>query len=260
MASEPPNSVVSRFGPNEWLVDEIYEQYLRDKNSVDPAWWDFFEDYAPVEYSPAAVPHAAAAAAPAPTAPEQSASTQTTSTQTTSPAPSTPASTPASTPPPDAATPPSDDSTDASVVEPEVLRGAAGRVVTNMEASLSVPTATSVRSVPVKLLMDNRVVINNHLSRGRGGKVSLTHVIGFAVVRAMATMPEMGYGFTQVDGKPAVLRNEDMNLVWQSTSRKTMARGSCLFRTSRVHSGWTSPLFGPPTKTWSGAPAAANSR
>ncbi len=79
-------------------------------------------------------------------------------------------------------------------------RGAAGRVVTNMEASLSVPTATSVRSVPVKLLMDNRVVINNHLSRGRGGKVSFTHVIGFAVVRAMATMPEMGYGFTQVDG------------------------------------------------------------
>ena len=55
-------------------------------------------------------------------------------------------------------------------------------------------------------------MINNHLSRGRGGKVSLTHVIGFAVVRAMATMPEMGYGFTQVDGKPAVLRNEDMNL------------------------------------------------
>ena len=54
VASEPPNSVVSRFGPNEWLVDEIYEQYLRDKNSVDPAWWDFFEDYAPVEYSPAA--------------------------------------------------------------------------------------------------------------------------------------------------------------------------------------------------------------
>ena len=177
MASEPPNSVVSRFGPNEWLVDEIYEQYLRDKNSVDPAWWDFFEDYAPVEYSPAAVPHAAAAAAPAPTAPEhstsrQTTSTQTTSTQTTSPAPSTPASTPASTPSPDAATPPSDDSTDASVVEPEVLRGAAGRVVTNMEASLSVPTATSVRSVPVKLLMDNRVVINNHLSRGRGGKVA----------------------------------------------------------------------------------------
>ncbi len=85
-------------------------------------------------------------------------------------------------------------------------------MVTNMEASLSVPTATSVRSVPVKLLMDNRVVINNHLSRGRGGKVSLTHVIGFAVVRAMATMPEMGYGFTQVDGKPAVLRNEDVNL------------------------------------------------
>ncbi|MEC7001439.1 MAG: hypothetical protein VXX04_06335, partial [Actinomycetota bacterium] len=83
VASEPPNSLVSRFGPNEWLVDEIYEQYLRDKNSVDPAWWDFFEDYAPVANPPAAVPHAAAAAAAAPApapasaAPEQSSSTPT---------------------------------------------------------------------------------------------------------------------------------------------------------------------------------------
>ena len=38
-----------------------------------------------------------------------------------------------------------------------------------MEASLTVPTATSVRAVPAKLLIDNRTVINNHLARGRGG-------------------------------------------------------------------------------------------
>lgn len=50
----PPTQVTSRFGPNEWLVDEIYEQFQRDKNSVDPAWWEFFEDYAPADYSPAA--------------------------------------------------------------------------------------------------------------------------------------------------------------------------------------------------------------
>ena len=47
-----------------------------------------------------------------------------------------------------------------------------------METSLTVPTATSVRQVPVKLLIDNRIVINNHLKRARGGKVSFTHLIG----------------------------------------------------------------------------------
>ncbi|WP_345713517.1 2-oxoglutarate dehydrogenase E1 subunit family protein, partial [Kineococcus glutinatus] len=40
---------LTTFGPNEWLVDELYEQYLADKNSVDPAWWDFFADYQPAE-------------------------------------------------------------------------------------------------------------------------------------------------------------------------------------------------------------------
>ena len=54
-----------------------------------------------------------------------------------------------------------------------------------MDASLEVPTATSVRSVPVKLLFDNRIVINNHLARARGGKVSFTHLIGWAVIRAL---------------------------------------------------------------------------
>ena len=35
------------FGPNEWLVDELYEQYKKDRNSVDKAWWEFFENYTP---------------------------------------------------------------------------------------------------------------------------------------------------------------------------------------------------------------------
>ncbi|MDA9790823.1 multifunctional oxoglutarate decarboxylase/oxoglutarate dehydrogenase thiamine pyrophosphate-binding subunit/dihydrolipoyllysine-residue succinyltransferase subunit [bacterium] len=199
MASEPPIPVSSRFGPNEWLVDEIYEQYLQDKNAVDRAWWDFFEDYSPAEYSPAAASHVATPT----TAPEAPAP------QTTPAAPTSPA--PKAAPAP-AAPAPTASAPDSDAVQPEILRGAAGRVVTNMEASLSVPTATSVRSVPVKLLMDNRVVINNHLARGRGGKVSFTHIIGYAIVRALTSMPEMGYGFTTVDGKPAVLRNEDVNL------------------------------------------------
>src|SRR5581483_3556450 len=39
------------FGPNEWLVDELYERYLADPGSVDKAWWSFFADYRPVRPS-----------------------------------------------------------------------------------------------------------------------------------------------------------------------------------------------------------------
>jgi 2-oxoglutarate dehydrogenase E1 component len=81
-----------------------------------------------------------------------------------------------------------------------------------MAASLAVPTATSVRSIPAKLLIDNRIVVNNHLTRGRGGKVSFTHLIGYAVVQALGAVPEMNYAYTEVDGKPAVVRAEHVNL------------------------------------------------
>ena len=81
-----------------------------------------------------------------------------------------------------------------------------------MTASLAVPTATSVRSVPAKLLADNRIVINNHLRRGRGGKVSFTHLIGYAVVQALKAMPEMNDAYTEENGKPAVARPEHVNL------------------------------------------------
>jgi len=44
-----PDSTRADFGANEWLVDELYQQYLQDRNAVDPAWWDFFEGYKPDE-------------------------------------------------------------------------------------------------------------------------------------------------------------------------------------------------------------------
>jgi multifunctional 2-oxoglutarate metabolism enzyme len=81
-----------------------------------------------------------------------------------------------------------------------------------MTASLTVPTATSVRPIPAKLLVDNRIVINNHLSRGRGGKVSFTHLIGYAIVRALALAPEMNFSFAEVDGKPVLVQPEHVNL------------------------------------------------
>ena len=93
-----------------------------------------------------------------------------------------------------------------------MLRGAPARTATNMDASLTVPTATSVRSVPVKLLWDNRTVINNHLARARGGKVSFTHLIGYALVKALRAMPEMNVGFDVVDGKPNLITPAHINL------------------------------------------------
>jgi len=93
----------------------------------------------------------------------------------------------------------------------ERLRGPAARVVTNMEASLEVPTATSVRTIPAKLLMDNRVVVNNHLARTRGGKISFTHMIGYAIVEALAEFPAMNVAYTTEDGKPAVYTPEHVN-------------------------------------------------
>ncbi len=54
---------LTSFGPNDWLVDELYAHYLEDKHSVDKAWWDFFKDYEPGE---AALGRDAAAAARGP--------------------------------------------------------------------------------------------------------------------------------------------------------------------------------------------------
>ena len=210
MATPPPESQMAGFGPNEWLVDEIYQQFLADRDSVSPAWWEFFDGYTPPGYSPLAAKTAPAptpeptvvvqephvpAPAPAPVAPGPSAPA--------APAPASPTPTPVT---PAAAHAPSGED---DVV---ILKGPSARVVGNMESSLSVPTATSVRAVPAKLVMDNRVVINNHLARGRGGKVSFTHLIGYAVVRALVGNEAMNYAYTEVDGKPAVVRNTTINL------------------------------------------------
>jgi 2-oxoglutarate dehydrogenase E1 component len=81
-----------------------------------------------------------------------------------------------------------------------------------MDISLAVPTATSVRSLPVKLLIDQRVVINNHLRRARGGKVSYTHIIGYAMVQALKSVPAMNNAYDVIDGKPTLVVPAHINL------------------------------------------------
>ncbi len=45
----PEDGTSGEFGANEWLVDEMYERYLVDKNSVDKSWWPILESYRPVD-------------------------------------------------------------------------------------------------------------------------------------------------------------------------------------------------------------------
>ncbi|EUA50210.1 2-oxoacid dehydrogenases acyltransferase family protein [Mycobacterium xenopi 3993] len=93
-----------------------------------------------------------------------------------------------------------------------MLRGAAAAVVKNMSASLEVPTATSVRAIPAKLLIDNRIVINNQLNRTRGGKISFTHLLGYALVQAVKKYPNMNRHYAEVDGKPSAVTPAHINL------------------------------------------------
>ena len=82
-----------------------------------------------------------------------------------------------------------------------------------MNLSRSMPTATSLREVPAKLLEVNRKIINNQLGRTRGGKVSFTHLIGWAIVRAVSQMPVMTSTYFEGEGgKGYVLRPDQVNL------------------------------------------------
>ncbi|MET7356951.1 multifunctional oxoglutarate decarboxylase/oxoglutarate dehydrogenase thiamine pyrophosphate-binding subunit/dihydrolipoyllysine-residue succinyltransferase subunit [Streptomyces sp. NPDC005562] len=215
------------FGPNEWLVDEIYQQYLQDPNSVDRAWWDFFADYkpgaaaaAPAEPAGDAAAGAAATSAPAapaaPAKPAAQAAPAAAPAAPAKPAPAAPApaakqaAKPAAKPAAKAEPAPPAESAPAGP-EYVTLRGPSAAVAKNMNASIEVPTATSVRAVPVKLLFDNRIVINNHLKRARGGKISFTHLIGYAMVQAIKAMPSMNYSFVEKDGKPTLVKPEHIN-------------------------------------------------
>ncbi|MEV6735536.1 multifunctional oxoglutarate decarboxylase/oxoglutarate dehydrogenase thiamine pyrophosphate-binding subunit/dihydrolipoyllysine-residue succinyltransferase subunit [Streptomyces sp. NPDC051104] len=228
------------FGPNEWLVDEIYQQYLQDPNSVDRAWWDFFADYKPGAAAAAAsapagtaaagatetttAPQAAQAAPAAPAAPQAPAAAAPQpaaapapakpAPAVAAPAPAKPAAPAAAKPAAAPAQPKKDEPVSEAPAGPELvtLRGPAAAVAKNMNASLEIPTATSVRAVPVKLLFDNRIVINNHLKRARGGKISFTHLIGYAMVQAIKAMPSMNWSFAEKDGKPTLVKPDHVNL------------------------------------------------
>ena len=223
------------FGPNIWLIDEMYRRFAEDPGSVSPAWQEFFADYGgptgeSTGFEPTAEPPDGEAQAPAASTPEaaqQPASTEQTASDAKpaavpaepKPAPEPkPAAAPAepkppTAPPPAPPDPPSTKGEKEAEVELQPLIGISATIAKRMDESLEVPTATSVRTVPAKLLEVNRRMINNQLGRlTQGGKVSFTHMIGFAVARALAEMPEMNVSYTKVDGKPYLARHPSVNL------------------------------------------------
>lgn len=236
------------FGANEWLVDEMYERYLVDKNSVDESWWPVLEQRraaAPAAETPAPpAPAAEAPAAPAPapaadpapageTEPspqnqqggeaqipaeiteatpsgpipvQQPTQTGTTPVARTTSVAAKPQPIPAEAP----QTAPAAESAEQDVVT--TLKGMQKTLATNMDASLTVPTATSVRTIPAKLMIDNRIVINNHLKRARGGKISFTHLIAWAMVQTLKEFPSQNVYYDEPDGKPSVVVPAHINL------------------------------------------------
>ncbi|WP_407444919.1 multifunctional oxoglutarate decarboxylase/oxoglutarate dehydrogenase thiamine pyrophosphate-binding subunit/dihydrolipoyllysine-residue succinyltransferase subunit [Rhodococcus sp. (in: high G+C Gram-positive bacteria)] len=229
------SSSTSQFGQNQWLVDEMYQRFQDDPSSVDESWHEFLTDYSPEAHvaggsngaevkttekstqpsatttAPAAAPAAPKASASSTKAPAKSAGNAGNSAAKPAAAPAKPApAKPATASKP--APKPASASSDKKSEETKVLRGAAAAVAKNMNASLSIPTATSVRAVPAKLMFDNRIVINNHLARTRGGKVSFTHLLGYAIVQAVKAYPNMNNHYAEIDGKPHLVTPAHTNL------------------------------------------------
>jgi multifunctional 2-oxoglutarate metabolism enzyme len=177
----------AHFGPNSWLVEEMYDRYLEDPSSVGDTWKDFFADYR-----------------------REGQATANSQTVTPPAAPTTPAAPAAKAAQPAAAT------AAAATADPEgkPLRGVAAAIASNMERSLTVPTATSFRNIPAKLLEVNRQVINGHRERTGQPKISFTHLIGYAIVRAIVdAVPAMNNSYVVDDsGTARLLVNEHLNM------------------------------------------------
>src|SRR6266508_2304532 len=201
----------AEFGPNVGLIDEMYRQYLDDPESVSEAWREFFAENEPDQDGEAEAqprPAAPAEAQPRPAAPAE-AEARPAEPAATAEADARPAEKAEAKAEP---APRAKGETDGAAGQTVPLRGAAARIVEAMEASRAVPTATSVRSVPAKLLEVNRTVLNGHLRRRQGGKVSFTHIIAYAVVRALDAVPVMTSMYREVDGRPHAVRPEHVNL------------------------------------------------
>lgn len=207
-------SNASIFGQNQWLVDEMFQQWKQDPNSVDKEWADMFAQHGAPQASQKAgdAPRTAATTsniraavknpAQAPTANDGKGSA-TDRTEPVNRHPRKVRTKPES---------PLKDIKDLPEAGTTQLKGTFRAIAKNMDESLEIPTATTVRDMPARLMFENRAIINDHLKRTHGGKISFTHIIGWALVRATQIHPAMNVRYDIVDGKPSVTNPEHINL------------------------------------------------
>lgn len=177
--------IKENFGSNATYVEGLLSRYNQDPKLVDESWQSFFKDLLNGNAPDLGV-SANGGSAPAPVARPAAAQT----------APEKPI--PATALPPD--------------TQPKPITGASKKIVENMEQSLGVPTATSFRNVPVKVLEENRRILNDHLGTKGHGKVSFTHIIAWAIIQAIKTYPHLNVGYGNIDGTPSKLEHENVNL------------------------------------------------
>ena len=225
--------IAENFGANATYVEGLLNRYRSNPSLVDEAWRAYFAELMgeqPGDGAGASAGGNGAAAATASAWPESTdggqasqqsrasesrAATDGAAAQTTA-AQQSPASTPTR-PSAQTQTPPSPTATQASAPaqsrgEAQPIRGAALKIVENMETSLGVPTATSNRQVPVKVLEENRALVNQFLKEHKRGKTSYTHFIAFAILRALERFPQLNDGFAIVDGQATRIKRAEVNL------------------------------------------------
>ena len=187
-----PIDFEAEYGVNAGYVQALFEDWKADAASVDSSWKDIFEDLerraAPEQSAPVASPDGDNASAPARAAPRRAKRASAPSAETQSRAQASDASREADTAAADST--PKSPAAETKGFDPaaatfEALTGIAGRIVTNMEESLSLPVATSVRTISAKVLTENRQILNEHLKIRALGKASFTHIIAFALARAL---------------------------------------------------------------------------
>lgn len=172
------------FGLNAAYAEKVYSDYLEAPDAVPAEWRRYFESALPPELRAQAVAKKAGGTAVAEPPPAASHGK--------------------------AAEPAASTGNDGE--ELQALTGVAGKIVRNMVESLGVPTATSTREVPVKVLEENRHAINRHQQGLYLPKVSFTHLIAWAMVQAMLRVPAMAGQYVEQDGKSFRRRGSQLNI------------------------------------------------
>jgi multifunctional 2-oxoglutarate metabolism enzyme len=184
--------IAENFGANATYVETLLARWRSNPSLVDESWRSYFEELLGTNGDGAQPPPAAPVITAEPAGDGVAAKTAKTKPAAAKPTKVAPA--------PEAG------------VERIPIRGPALKIVENMEASLAVPTATSQRRIPVKLLDENRRLINRHLEDAGRRKASFTHLIAFAILRALEQFPQMNDGFEVFDGQPSRIKRADVNL------------------------------------------------